>query len=131
MLNASIGFWNENKPRTGFHSTLYTREYPELATERLDFAHNRNSRPWFDIYFQKELKKKQFLALNVVGTYIGSHNRQNYQEILDNEFVADYFSGVQGDKYSIIAEGIYEKTFKRSEERRVGKECRSRWSPYH
>lgn len=57
MLNASIGFWNENKPRTGFHSTLYTREYPELATERLDFAHNRNSRPWFDIYFQKELKE--------------------------------------------------------------------------
>src|SRR6266568_6548943 len=24
-----------------------------------------------------------------------------------------------------------EITFKRSEERRVGKECRSRWSPYH
>src|SRR5688572_33161221 len=23
------------------------------------------------------------------------------------------------------------ETFKRSEERRVGKECRSRWSPYH
>src|SRR5260221_7109608 len=23
------------------------------------------------------------------------------------------------------------RTFKRSEERRVGKECRSRWSPYH
>ena len=23
------------------------------------------------------------------------------------------------------------KKFKRSEERRVGKECRSRWSPYH
>ena len=24
-----------------------------------------------------------------------------------------------------------EKDFDRSEERRVGKECRSRWSPYH
>ena len=24
-----------------------------------------------------------------------------------------------------------EKAVKRSEERRVGKECRSRWSPYH
>ena len=23
------------------------------------------------------------------------------------------------------------KSYKRSEERRVGKECRSRWSPYH
>ena len=25
----------------------------------------------------------------------------------------------------------YEELKKRSEERRVGKECRSRWSPYH
>ena len=31
-----------------------------------------------------------------------------------------------------IFEKIKEKIFlKRSEERRVGKECRSRWSPYH
>ena len=35
-----------------------------------------------------------------------------------------------------ITEGIQEKKGKniviaRSEERRVGKECRSRWSPYH
>ena len=27
--------------------------------------------------------------------------------------------------------GIYAKILLRSEERRVGKECRSRWSPYH
>ena len=25
----------------------------------------------------------------------------------------------------------FEKLYPRSEERRVGKECRSRWSPYH
>ena len=31
-----------------------------------------------------------------------------------------------GDKYIRDADGRY-----RSEERRVGKECRSRWSPYH
>ena len=29
------------------------------------------------------------------------------------------------------ADGKYVVTYKRSEERRVGKECRSRWSPYH
>ena len=28
-------------------------------------------------------------------------------------------------------DGIGDKIFSRSEERRVGKECRSRWSPYH
>src|SRR2546430_9993073 len=27
--------------------------------------------------------------------------------------------------------GTRSNTFRRSEERRVGKECRSRWSPYH
>ena len=26
---------------------------------------------------------------------------------------------------------LYQSAMKRSEERRVGKECRSRWSPYH
>ena len=31
----------------------------------------------------------------------------------------------------IIKEKLYSKVDKRSEERRVGKECRSRWSPYH
>ena len=36
----------------------------------------------------------------------------------DNDHVAEYIAGVLL-KYS------------RSEERRVGKECRSRWSPYH
>ena len=31
----------------------------------------------------------------------------------------------------ITVEGISDITLTRSEERRVGKECRSRWSPYH
>jgi len=30
-----------------------------------------------------------------------------------------------------IDPGLILKAFERSEERRVGKECRSRWSPYH
>ena len=32
---------------------------------------------------------------------------------------------------SILPREVIEDTAKRSEERRVGKECRSRWSPYH
>ena len=32
---------------------------------------------------------------------------------------------------AIITLGVGLPIFKRSEERRVGKECRSRWSPYH
>ena len=39
--------------------------------------------------------------------------------------VRDYFKAAR------IAPGKYDLLTTRSEERRVGKECRSRWSPYH
>src|SRR2546426_8107862 len=35
---------------------------------------------------------------------------------------------LRNDRLSLDAEPL---PFRRSEERRVGKECRSRWSPYH
>src|SRR2546425_13202526 len=31
----------------------------------------------------------------------------------------------------VIGDALYSERHERSEERRVGKECRSRWSPYH
>ena len=31
----------------------------------------------------------------------------------------------------VLGQGLCAKDLERSEERRVGKECRSRWSPYH
>ena len=34
-------------------------------------------------------------------------------------------------KVQVIVESTYGDSHPRSEERRVGKECRSRWSPYH
>ena len=39
--------------------------------------------------------------------------------------------GSEYEKWSLEALPILPKTLTRSEERRVGKECRSRWSPYH
>src|SRR2546429_4821427 len=33
--------------------------------------------------------------------------------------------------YAVVAQWMGQRTRERSEERRVGKECRSRWSPYH
>ena len=36
----------------------------------------------------------------------------------------------EGDEYSLTL-GVDLGNVRRSEERRVGKECRSRWSPYH
>ena len=44
-------------------------------------------------------------------------------------------AGIQADIKTMLANGVYAMSaitaMTRSEERRVGKECRSRWSPYH
>ena len=40
-------------------------------------------------------------------------------------------SGVGVEKTFPVSSPLLEKVSSRSEERRVGKECRSRWSPYH
>ena len=45
--------------------------------------------------------------------------------------IAPLFSGKYDKDEQAIVVLLKGKTLHRSEERRVGKECRSRWSPYH
>ena len=40
-------------------------------------------------------------------------------------------SAFAGESQAFTKYNYYASKAKRSEERRVGKECRSRWSPYH
>ena len=49
--------------------------------------------------------------------------------IVPEDIAWTHRQGEQGDIYFIANQ--QEETRTRSEERRVGKECRSRWSPYH
>ena len=63
----------------------------------------------------------------MIGTGSLAHNRR--------EFIAE---NVDPDRVQLNIcyqnenlKEVYKELFDRSEERRVGKECRSRWSPYH
>src|SRR5438477_6097769 len=42
-----------------------------------------------------------------------------------------YIAATKGARLKILEDHSFTITGGRSEERRVGKECRSRWSPYH
>jgi len=56
----------------------------------------------------------------------------NYSYILDNTFDCGSVSDIKPALFdSNNRNPSNSKTLPRSEERRVGKECRSRWSPYH
>ena len=50
-------------------------------------------------------------------------------EVLSRD-LPEFFPGVHAVSVAWL-DPDYELTHQRSEERRVGKECRSRWSPYH
>ena len=66
-----------------------------------------------------------FLALNLVCYYSVKTIRQKNIVLLVFSLI---FYAWGGAAYLLLLAGM---AFWRSEERRVGKECRSRWSPYH
>ena len=63
-----------------------------------------------------------------------SHNliKQTFVPITESmlEMLAQTFSSITGIESESILPFV-QSIHRRSEERRVGKECRSRWSPYH
>lgn len=74
---------------------------------------HKERKPSFNVYYQKNIGKKHFLALDVVGTHIYTDSYEKYRE-LDNEYsIVDVYSDILGKKYSIILEGIYELKVKK------------------
>ncbi len=111
MLNISAQLEHNLAPGERHYGKLHTLEYPDMVTNRHQSQHRRSLRPSLDIYYQRNLKHKQFIAFNAVGTSISTKNRNTYTEYLKDEPVVDFASEVEGKKHSLIVEGIYEKRF--------------------
>ena len=69
------------------------------------------------------------------GTVKWFNNQKGYGFICDEQGndVFVHYSGLNMEGFKSLEEGaqVEFEVVNRSEERRVGKECRSRWSPYH
>lgn len=107
MLNIAFRNSYDNTPNSFFdrNSTLY-----QEGTE-YDIAYNQKSKsyiPSLDIYYQLNLKNDRHLYLDMVGTYIKSNNDSRYSMTNDAITPDEIISHVDGDKYSIIGEAIYE-----------------------
>ncbi len=93
-------------------STITTSDY-SVPLSISDLSSSSTNIPSLDLYYQRNLKKEQLVILNVVGTYIDSKNSRLYNEWRGETPVTDIQSHIMGDKYSLIAEGIYEKKFEK------------------
>lgn len=68
-----------------------------------------NNTPSLDLYYERNLKNNQLLIFNVVGTYIDTESTRIYQESKNQTMFTNVLSEIKGNKYSLMAEGIYEK----------------------
>ena len=64
-----------------------------------------------DLYYEHGLKNQQKIYVNIVGSYIKAETDRNYIEYNDIDTIFREQFGLTSDKYSLIAEGIYEKSF--------------------
>ena len=109
-FNATLRYFLSDEDKGG-GKNLYTNNNPEDKTYAWNPNSNSTKRPSLDLYYQRSLPHKQTLILNMVGTYIHTNANQMYQEWKNDILLSDILSNVDGDKYSIIGEGIYERQF--------------------
>ena len=102
-------------------------------------------RTFAEYVFLKDFKlnKTNFDHIKINGTnYLNEIKKTNKPVVFFSCHLANFeLMAMELDKFSIKCAAIYRPLnniflnplmeYLRSEERRVGKECRSRWSPYH
>lgn len=90
---------------------MYQADEPQQTSFVCNPRTNNIQLPSLDLYYLRNLPRKQTLIFNIVGTYIRTNAHQFYKESVEKEILTDILSDVKGKKYSLIGEGIYEKAF--------------------
>ena len=118
-LNVRLNFYNHNSPVRGMNQL-----YQESGKANQYLQNNRKMLeqiPSLDIYYSLNMPHNQNLALNLVGTYIGTDYQYRMREYTFNKSpeesvksapLTDYSYDATGRKRSLIGEGTYSKNWK-------------------
>ena len=117
LFNATFRNNNFNSPNqfSDRNSTLYsysTATNDTVQSSVSDHSTWWNNTPSLDLYFQRNLKHDQLIIVNAVGTYMDSKSTRMYEQMQENADPFVSYSRIAGTKYSLIAEGIYERKLK-------------------
>ncbi|MDR3219047.1 MAG: carboxypeptidase-like regulatory domain-containing protein [Dysgonamonadaceae bacterium] len=109
VFNAILRDNINHSPNNDFY---YTMEYknPDIPSVVSDLqAKNEYNMPSLDLYYQLQLPEKQSISINTVGTLIQSNYSRSYSEQATGGNPTVYAYSTDGNKYSFIGEGLYEK----------------------
>lgn len=109
MFSATLRYYTNNQPHWDYKGNLYNIANRTDMVRMIDNSAYKSHRPALDLYYLQNLKNDQTLVFNVVGTYNSTDSKRFYQEYRDEELLTNVNNLVEGRKYSVIGEGIYEK----------------------
>ena len=102
------------------------------ARDQHIYFRTRFSRPFekMELDTTAIIKDNKRIGTAVIARF--DFNTQKDEQILVNTAISGVsMEGAAKNLQAEVPENDFDKYLARSEERRVGKECRSRWSPYH
>ena len=109
MFNAALRGKYLNTPTSQLNSGLSNSTFPSDKCNLHDYSKFKSHNTIVDLYFQRYVSENEILILDVTGGYTSTDNKMDYL-IFNNDVVKKQFTNnVDGDKYSIITEGLYEK----------------------
>lgn len=108
FLNARLSLLRYDYPHY-YNSSLLSNNLTPEVTELTDNNNSLSTRPSLDVYYYRKLPHKQSMVLNVVGTYSKTSADHSYMEKQAETLLTDINTHVNGKRYSVIGEGIYEK----------------------
>ncbi len=109
LFNVAFRYGSRISPKEDYLGILSNVANPADRVSMIDRTDERWDRPALDLYYQRNLKNDQTLVFNLVGTYSSEKSKRLYQESRDELLLTDVNNEANGNKYSLIGEGIYEK----------------------
>lgn len=126
QIKASLRYvWQDgDKQMLSVNARNYYKDEPNSFADRnsllyqdnetyniFDNTTTRMNVPSLDVYYELSLPHKQRLYLDLVGSYLDSRNNHTYSMSHDEETVDAFNSHIDGTKWSLFGEGIYEREF--------------------
>lgn len=106
--------WASNNSPYGYQDIkgkVFTND--ELTGSMFQHDKYRFKMPLLDLYYQRELKNKQIVILNAVGRFQAYKETHSFKESRNDQVMTDILYTENSKRYTMVLEGIYEKTFQK------------------